>query len=88
MTANTYNSRLATHVKLCRKNLKSNRVKCCATCPFEDFIVSSYPDTIKLFKAKRKFLRDTADIRSLARSKLTKAEREVILQQGLKGCGI
>ena len=88
MTADTYSRRLATHVKLCRKNLKSNRVKCCATCPFEDFIVSSYPDTIDLFKDKRKFLRDTKDMRSMACGRLTKAEREVILQQGLKGCGI
>jgi hypothetical protein len=86
MTANTYKRRLANHVKLCRKNLKSNRVKCCATCPFEDFIVASYPDTEVLFKAKRKFLNDTKDIRSLACSGLTKAEREVILQRGLKGC--
>lgn len=88
MTENTYKRRLANHVKLCRKNLKSNRVQCCGTCPFEDFIVASYPDTEALFKAKRKFLKDVEDIRSLTSGKLTKAEREVILQQGLKGCGI
>jgi len=48
--------KLKKHVKLCRKNLKSNRVKCCATCPFEEEIVVQYPDMKKLFEAKRKYL--------------------------------
>ena len=45
--------KLKNHVKLCRKNLKSNRVKCCATCPFENEIISIYPELKELFKKKR-----------------------------------
>jgi hypothetical protein len=45
--------KLENHVKLCKKNLKSGRVKCCATCPFEGEIVSVYPDLKILFEDKR-----------------------------------
>ena len=44
---------LVNHLKLCRKNLKSNRVKCCTECPFEDEIVEVAPTMAKLFEAKR-----------------------------------
>jgi hypothetical protein len=46
-------ARLRKHVKLCVKNLKSSRVKCCAGCPFEEEIVREYPDLKKLFQEKR-----------------------------------
>jgi hypothetical protein len=46
--------KLANHVKLCRRNLKSSRVKCCAGCPFEDEITQEYPELKMLFEAKRK----------------------------------
>lgn len=45
--------RLAHHVALCRRNLCSPRVKCCAGCPFEEEIVAAYPELAALFKAKR-----------------------------------
>jgi len=45
--------RLVNHLKLCRKNLKSNRVKCCAQCPFEDEIVEAEPTLEVLFETKR-----------------------------------
>jgi hypothetical protein len=41
------------HVKLCKKNLKSNRVKCCAQCPFEDEICTIYPELKEMFENKR-----------------------------------
>lgn len=46
--------RLRDHVKLCRKNLKSSRVVCCAGCPFEEEIVKEYPELRKMFKEKRR----------------------------------
>lgn len=49
--------KLEEHVKLCNKNLKSDRVKCCANCPFEDEIVEHYPELKVLFIKKRKTLR-------------------------------
>lgn len=49
--------KLAKHVKLCRKNLKSARVKCCASCPFEEEIAENYPELKELFGKKRKFLK-------------------------------
>ena len=43
------------HVKrLCRRNLKSDRVKCCAECPFEEEIVEADPSTRELFDGKRR----------------------------------
>lgn len=49
--------RLARHVKLCRRNLGSPRVKCCAACPFEEEIVREYPELKQWFQAKRKDLK-------------------------------
>jgi hypothetical protein len=46
-------AKLATHIKLCRRNLKSDRVKCCGSCPFEDIIVSFDPELHPLFVAKK-----------------------------------
>ena len=48
--------RLAHHIKLCRRNLASYRVKCCATCPFEEEIVGVYPDLAALFDRKRELM--------------------------------
>jgi hypothetical protein len=45
--------KLSKHILLCRKNLKSNRVKCCITCPFEEEIVDEYPEMKELFIRKR-----------------------------------
>ncbi len=46
--------KLNKHVsKLCRKNLKDVRVKCCAECPFEDIIVKEFPDLKNFFEIKR-----------------------------------
>jgi hypothetical protein len=46
--------KLNTHVKLCLRNLKSSRVKCCCQCPFEEEITLEYPELKKLFLNKRK----------------------------------
>jgi len=46
-------NKLITHIKLCRKNLKSSRVKCCANCPFEEEIIREYPELKRLFEEKR-----------------------------------
>lgn len=46
--------RLEKHIRLCRRNLKDGRTKCCATCPFEEEILSAYPELEELFEAKRK----------------------------------
>jgi hypothetical protein len=46
--------KLKEHIKLCRRNLKSKRVKCCAQCPFEDEITGMYPELRAMFEAKRK----------------------------------
>ena len=48
--------KLAVHVGLCRKNLKSKRVKCCANCPFEEEIVEYYSELGTMFITKRKEL--------------------------------
>ena len=45
--------RLKNHIKLCRKNLKSNRVKCCTYCPFEEEIVGEYPELKTYFEKRR-----------------------------------
>jgi len=45
--------KLLKHVKLCRRNLKDKRVKCCANCPFEEEIVFVFPDMKELFEKKR-----------------------------------
>ena len=48
--------KLANHVKLCTKNLKSNGVICCAYCPFEEEIIKEYPILRTLFVLKRAHL--------------------------------
>jgi len=45
--------KLKNHIKLCKRNLRSNRVKCCVECPFEDEIVGEYPEFKKEFQQKR-----------------------------------
>ena len=45
--------KLSKHVRLCRKNLKTKRVKCCLDCPFEEEISNEYPDVKELFKERR-----------------------------------
>lgn len=47
-------SKLTTHIKLCKRNLRSDRVKCCAGCPFECVIIESYPELRDLFEEKRR----------------------------------
>ena len=45
---------LRQHVKkTCRPNLEDSNVICCATCPFEDEIIETYPELEELFIAKR-----------------------------------
>ena len=46
-------TKLEKHINLCKRNLKSSRVKCCAGCPFEEEIVSQYPELKVLFEQKR-----------------------------------
>lgn len=48
--------RLHKHVKLCKRNLRSEAVHCCAHCPFEEEITNVYPELKKLFIQKRKIL--------------------------------
>ena len=48
--------KLTKHVKLCKKNLKSKRVICCGTCPFEEEIVKEYPELKQLFEEKREWI--------------------------------
>ena len=45
--------KLKTHIKLCIRNLKSDRVKCCAGCPFEEEITKAYSDLSSMFNKKR-----------------------------------
>lgn len=49
--------KLERHVRLCRRNLHSERVKCCAACPFEQIIVSYFPDLQILFDKKRETIK-------------------------------
>jgi len=48
--------KMKAHAKLCERNLKDKRVKCCAACPFESEITMLYPHLDILFNAKRKEL--------------------------------
>jgi len=50
--------RLKEHIKLCKRNLKRADVVCCATCPFEQEIVSFYPELQEAFDNKRRMLRE------------------------------
>jgi hypothetical protein len=45
--------KLINHVKLCKRNLKSDRVECCKSCPFEDEIIQEYSELKELFELKR-----------------------------------
>lgn len=45
--------KLKKHIKLCKKNLKSDKIQCCMTCPFEEEIVSVYSELKELFEKKR-----------------------------------
>jgi hypothetical protein len=48
------NTKLSVFVnRLCKKNLKSNRVRCCEQCPFEEEIIKEYPELKRLFAEKR-----------------------------------
>lgn len=49
-------TKLAKHAKLCWRNLRSARVKCCASCPFEEEISREYLGADILFIAKRRQL--------------------------------
>lgn len=49
--------KLANHVRLCKRNLLSERVVCCGSCPFEEEITSHHPSLKSLFVQKRKFLK-------------------------------
>jgi len=44
--------RLKIHIKLCRRNLRSLRARCCANCPFEEEILDEYPNLKKLLVTK------------------------------------
>jgi len=46
--------KLQKHIKLCRKNLNSKRIKCCSSCPFEEEILSIFPELKEKFIEKRK----------------------------------
>lgn len=50
--------KLVKHIKLCRKNLKSDRVVCCVSCPFESAVVSADISLAPLFDAKRRKISD------------------------------
>jgi hypothetical protein len=50
-------NKLTEHIKLCRRNLKSERVICCGNCPFEEDIIGVYPELIALFEEKRKTIK-------------------------------
>lgn len=39
--------------KLCRRNLKSKRIKCCKNCPFKEDIIKACPDLEELFKESK-----------------------------------
>jgi len=45
--------RLEKHIKLCKKNLNQQKVKCCAFCPFEEEIIKAYPELASKFEEKR-----------------------------------
>ena len=48
--------RLSRHIRLCRRNLASKSVKCCAECPFEEEITSEHPGLKEKFETKRSML--------------------------------
>lgn len=54
--------KLKHHINLCKKNLKSRRIKCCGECPFEEEIVREYPELAKYFKEKREWIQSVGKI--------------------------
>jgi len=63
--------RLRKHVRICRRNLRNMRVKCCAECPFEEELTEVYPELTQLFEAKR-----AASLRSGGRNRATGAKNK------------
>ena len=53
---------LLNHIKLCKRNLKTKRIKCCALCPFEEEILSIFPELSKAFIDKRKYHKITRKV--------------------------
>lgn len=47
------NDKLKKHIKLCIRNLKSDKIKCCANCPFEEEILNEYPELKEKFIIKK-----------------------------------
>ena len=50
--------KLKKHVKLCKRNLKDKRTRCCANCPFEEEIVLTFPELGLLFDEKKEQVKD------------------------------
>lgn len=76
--------KLKNHVKLCTRNLRSTRVRCCAECPFEAEILSVYPSMWTLFAHKRSLrpaLRKDADFHKARRT----VAQALPARQGLAG---
>jgi hypothetical protein len=61
--AKTDLGKLNTHIRLCKRNLHTKKVKCCANCPFEEIIVRHYPETRELFEQKRKYLGGSNEVK-------------------------
>jgi hypothetical protein len=51
--------KLNNHIKLCRKNLKANKILCCGNCPFEEEITMLYPEMKILFENKRILIKES-----------------------------
>ena len=66
--------KLAKHVKLCKRNLRSDRVVCCANCPFEEEIVGEYPELEEKFNRKRLSLEGVLAAEGLAKLATKKME--------------
>ena len=53
-------SRLKDHFnKLCKRNLKNKKIKCCHKCPFEDDLIDQFPEAKKMFEEKHKQVEGT-----------------------------
>ena len=78
-------TKLKKHIKLCRKNLKDDRTKCCAECPFEDEIVSVYPELSAQFKKKRDYLEQ---YKSSLKKTIKMSKRIPNLGVRCKECGV
>lgn len=53
LISSSYEEKLRKHIKLCKRNLKNKRIKCCASCPFEEMIIKEYPEMEEMFEEKR-----------------------------------